>query len=49
MPFLYGISPADPATYLGVVALVAAVAAIATFVPARRATRIDLMRTLSGD
>ena len=48
-PFLYGISPADPATYLAVVGLVVAVAAVAAFVPARRATRMDLMRILSGD
>jgi ABC-type antimicrobial peptide transport system permease subunit len=48
-PFLYGVSSADPATYLTVVGLIVSVAAVAAFVPARRATTIDLMRVLSGD
>jgi predicted permease len=39
--FLYGVSPADPATALSVAAVLLAVAAAAAFVPARRAAGID--------
>ena len=38
---LYGISPTDPATAVGVAALMAAAAFLACFVAARRAARID--------
>jgi putative ABC transport system permease protein len=38
---LYGISSTDPATYSCVSLFLLAVAALATYVPARRATRID--------
>ena len=48
-PFLYGISSADPMTYVTVVVLILTVASTAAFVPARKATQIDLMRTLSAD
>ncbi len=39
--YLYGVSPADPATYAIVTALVLAVAGLAAFLPARRASRVD--------
>jgi ABC-type antimicrobial peptide transport system permease subunit len=39
--FLYGLSPLDPIAYGSVVLLLAAAAAAATYLPARRATRID--------
>ena len=39
--FLYGVSPRDPLTYLVVAAGLIAAAAAATFLPARRATRVD--------
>lgn len=37
---LYGIAPTDPATFLGMTALLAAVAFLAAYFPARRATRV---------
>jgi putative ABC transport system permease protein len=38
---LFGISPLDPLTYLGVIALMMAVAVIACWTPAWRAVRLD--------
>jgi putative ABC transport system permease protein len=38
---LYGIKPGDPATIAVVAALLAAAAIVASYVPARRATRVD--------
>jgi putative ABC transport system permease protein len=43
---LYDVKPLDPLTYIAVVVLFAAVTSIASFVPARRATRIDPMTAL---
>jgi predicted permease len=43
---LYGVSPTDAATLLGVVTTVVAVAAVASVVPALRAARLDPMRVL---
>jgi len=39
--FLYEVSPADPMTLLSVVLLIASVALIASYIPARRAMRVD--------
>jgi predicted permease len=38
---LYGISPADPVTFAAVAGLLAAVALLASYLPARRAMRLD--------
>jgi ABC-type antimicrobial peptide transport system permease subunit len=38
---LFGVSPLDPVTYLGVIALLGAVSVIACGVPAWRAMQVD--------
>ncbi len=44
--FLYGVGSVDPVTYFASIALLGAVAVAATYVPARRAARIDPMEAL---
>lgn len=46
---LFGIRATDPATYLGVSALLAIVAVVACQVPAIRAARVDPVRTLRAE
>ena len=46
---LFGVSPLDPATYLGVVAVLGGVAVIACGVPAWRAARVDPAVTLRAE
>jgi predicted permease len=43
---LFGVGAADPMTYTAVAILVAATALAASYIPARRAARLDPMRTL---
>jgi predicted permease len=46
---LYGVSPTDPLTFAAVPLLFLGVAVAASYLPARRATRIDPIATLRGD
>ena len=46
---LFGITATDPVTFGGVLALLTIVATAASYVPARRASRIDPMRALRAD
>jgi putative ABC transport system permease protein len=49
LSMLFNISPLDPATYIAVLLVMAAVAALACIVPAVRASRVDLVRTLQAE
>jgi putative ABC transport system permease protein len=46
---LFGIEPTDPATFVAIVGLLAMMALAATYVPARRAARIDPLVSLRAE
>ena len=46
---LFGVSPTDPATYIGVAAMIVVIALIACLVPARRAMRVDPLVAIRND
>jgi putative ABC transport system permease protein len=46
---LFGLTPLDPTTYIGVAIVFAAIATLAASVPAARATRVDPLVALRHD
>jgi len=46
---LYGVGPADPATYAGVAAMLLTIALCASYLPARRAAHLDPMKALRSE
>jgi ABC-type antimicrobial peptide transport system permease subunit len=46
---LYGVSPADPATFAVVVAVLLGTALVAGYLPGRRAAAIDPVRALRSE
>ncbi|HEX6975507.1 MAG TPA: hypothetical protein VF147_13975, partial [Vicinamibacterales bacterium] len=46
--FLYGVEATDPLTFVAVAMLLLAVAVIASYIPSRRALRIDPIVALKG-
>ncbi|MEO5823665.1 MAG: ABC transporter permease [Vicinamibacteraceae bacterium] len=45
---LFGVTPADPTTFAGMIAVLGAMALVAAYVPARQASRLDPTTTLRG-
>ena len=47
--FLAGVSPLDPVTFVGVPLVLAAIVLVASYVPARRAMRVNPLEVLRGE
>ena len=47
--FLFGIAPTDPTTFVSIAAILVATALAGSYVPARRAARVDPMTTLRSE
>jgi len=47
--FLFGVDPIDPATYAAVSIILTATALLATYLPARRASRVNPIIALRAD
>ncbi|HEY2825282.1 MAG TPA: ABC transporter permease [Gemmatimonadales bacterium] len=48
-PYLFGVTTSDPAVYTGIVVLLAVVSLAASWLPARRATRVEPVEVLRAD
>jgi len=46
---LFGVTPTDPATFVSIAGILMAIALAGSYVPARRATRVDPMTTLRSE
>jgi putative ABC transport system permease protein len=46
---IYGVSPTDPVTFTSVALLLVGIALLASYVPARRAVRVDPMQSLRAE
>jgi ABC-type lipoprotein release transport system permease subunit len=46
---LLGVSPRDPFTYANIALLLGVVAVVASWIPARRATRVNAMKALRAE
>jgi ABC-type lipoprotein release transport system permease subunit len=46
---LFGIEPTDPVAYVAAVGVILSAAALASYLPARRAARVDPVETLRAE